>query len=98
MQFYDNGINIDFLVKTSLINIFYIANRIITFYPIIQCICFCVDNQESALSQFRKTGEKTVTMGYKLDMIFHQIRLGLFYMDHDLIKRNLEKAQRYKMP
>jgi len=58
--------------------------------------CFCFVNQESALSQFRKTGEKTVTMGYKLDMIFHQIRLGLFYMDHDLIKRNLEKAQRYK--
>ncbi|KAK2183012.1 hypothetical protein NP493_328g05013 [Ridgeia piscesae] len=52
-----------------------------------------IGDKESALSQFRKTGEKTVTMGYKLDMIFHQIRLGLFYMDHDLIKRNLEKAQ-----
>ena len=29
----------------------------------------------------------------KLDIVFHQIRLGLFYMDHDLITRNLEKAQ-----
>ena len=29
----------------------------------------------------------------KLDLIFHQIRIGLFYMDHDLITRNLEKAQ-----
>ena len=49
--------------------------------------------KEEAVTQFRKTNEKTVTTGYKLDMIFHQLRLGLFYMDHDLIKRNLEKAQ-----
>ena len=46
------------------------------------------------MTQFRKTGEKTVTLGFRLDMVFHQIRLGLFFMDHDLIKRNLEKAQR----
>ena len=49
--------------------------------------------QELALTQFRKTGEKTLTLGYRLDMMFHQIRIGLFYMDHDLIKRSLEKAQ-----
>ncbi|ELU15978.1 hypothetical protein CAPTEDRAFT_152596 [Capitella teleta] len=49
--------------------------------------------KEQVLSQYRKVGEKTVTLGYRLDMVFHQIRLGLFYMDHDLIKRNLEKAQ-----
>ena len=48
--------------------------------------------QEACLSQFRKTAEKTVTLGFKLDMIFHQLRLGLFYMDHDLVTRNLEKA------
>ncbi|CAH1782472.1 unnamed protein product, partial [Owenia fusiformis] len=52
-----------------------------------------IGDKENCLSQFRKTGEKTVTLGYKLDMVFHQIRLGLFYMDHDLITRNLEKAQ-----
>merc|ERR1711976_178090 len=49
--------------------------------------------KEQVLSQFRKVGEKTVTLGYRLDMVFHQIRLGLFSMDRDLIKRNLEKAQ-----
>lgn len=49
--------------------------------------------KELALGQFRKTGEKTLTLGYRLDMMFHQIRIGLFYMDHDLIKRSLEKAQ-----
>lgn len=48
--------------------------------------------KEASLSQFRKTAEKTVTLGFKLDMLFHQIRLGLFYMDHDLVTRNLEKA------
>merc|ERR1711894_659725 len=52
-----------------------------------------IGNKEGAISQFRKTGEKTVTLGFKLDIVFHQIRMGLFYMDHDLIKRNLEKAQ-----
>lgn len=52
-----------------------------------------IGDKEAALTQFRITGEKTVTLGFRLDMVFHQIRLGLFYMDHDLIKRNLEKAQ-----
>ncbi|XP_074645041.1 26S proteasome non-ATPase regulatory subunit 6-like [Tubulanus polymorphus] len=52
-----------------------------------------IGDKEGALSQFRKTGEKTTTLGYRLDMVFHQIRMGLFYMDKDLINRNLEKAQ-----
>lgn len=47
------------------------------------------------MTQFRKTQEKTVTLGYRLDLVFHLIRMGLYYMDHDLITRNLEKAQRY---
>lgn len=49
--------------------------------------------KDLALAQFRKTGERTLTLGYRLDMVFHEIRIGLFYMDHDLIKRSLEKAQ-----
>lgn len=49
--------------------------------------------KDLALAQFRKTGEKTLTLGYRLDMMFHQIRIGLFYMDHTLIKTSLEKAQ-----
>lgn len=41
------------------------------------------------------TEEQTVGSGQKLDLVFTVIRLGLFYMDHDIIKRNLEKAKRY---
>ncbi|XP_064632860.1 26S proteasome non-ATPase regulatory subunit 6-like [Lineus longissimus] len=52
-----------------------------------------IGDKEAALTQFRKTGEKTTTLGYRLDSVFHLIRLGLFYMDHDLVTRNLEKAQ-----
>ena len=47
----------------------------------------------SIIRSFRLTYEKSVSLGMKLDLIFHQIRIGLFYMDHDLITRNLEKAQ-----
>ncbi|KAL4227085.1 26S proteasome non-ATPase regulatory subunit 6 [Mactra antiquata] len=52
-----------------------------------------IGDKDECLSQFRKTQEKTVTLGYRLDLVFHLIRVGLFYMDHDLINRNLEKAQ-----
>ncbi|KAL3853217.1 hypothetical protein ACJMK2_016774 [Sinanodonta woodiana] len=52
-----------------------------------------IGDKDACLSQFRKTQEKTVTLGYRLDLVFHLIRIGLFYMDHDLITRNLEKAQ-----
>jgi len=52
-----------------------------------------VGEKDEALTAFRLTYEKSVSLGMKLDLIFHQIRIGLFYMDHDLITRNLEKAQ-----
>jgi 26S proteasome regulatory subunit N7 len=45
------------------------------------------------LTQFRKTYEKTVTLGHRLDLIFHQIRLGFFFLDFDVISRNLDKAK-----
>lgn len=52
-----------------------------------------IGDKELSLSQFRKTYEKTATLGQKLDMIFHQIRIGFFYIDYDIINRNLEKAK-----
>ncbi|PVD24204.1 hypothetical protein C0Q70_14674 [Pomacea canaliculata] len=52
-----------------------------------------IGDKAAALSQFRKTYDKTVALGYRLDLVFQLIRLGLFYMDHDLINKNLEKAQ-----
>lgn len=52
-----------------------------------------IGDRENALTQFRKTFEKTATLGHKLDIVFHQIRIGFFYLDYDLIKRNLDKAK-----
>ena len=37
--------------------------------------------------------EKAVALGYKLDILFYQIRIGLFYLDNDLITRNIDKAK-----
>lgn len=52
-----------------------------------------IGDKEGALSAFRKTADKTVSLGHRLDIVFHIIRIGLFYMDHDLITRNIDKAK-----
>jgi len=57
-----------------------------------QYLCSMGD-REQALTWLRKTYDKTVTLGHRLDVIFYQLRLGLFYMDQDLIERNLDKAK-----
>ena len=54
---------------------------------------FCIKFQEKALSVFRLAYDKAVALGYKLDIIFYQIRIGLFYLDNDLITRNIDKAK-----
>jgi len=51
--------------------------------------------QEKALTVFRLAYDKAVALGYKLDIIFYQIRIGLFYRDNDLITRNSDKAKTY---
>lgn len=53
-----------------------------------------VSPQEGALTAFRKTYDKTVALGHRLDIVFYLLRIGLFYMDNDLITRNTEKAKR----
>ena len=50
--------------------------------------------QEKAESVYRAAFEKTVGLSYRMDITFYLIRLGLFFMDHDLITRNIEKATR----
>ncbi|WP_348256801.1 hypothetical protein, partial [Salmonella enterica] len=45
------------------------------------------------LTVFHLAYEKAVALGYKLDIIFYQIRIGLFYLDIDLITRNIDKAK-----
>ncbi|XP_046840064.1 26S proteasome non-ATPase regulatory subunit 6-like [Xenia sp. Carnegie-2017] len=52
-----------------------------------------IGDKEGALLALRKTLEKTSTTGFKLDIMFYYLRIGLFYMDHDLITRNIEEAK-----
>jgi len=51
-----------------------------------------IGDKTNAVTQYRLTLEQTVGSGQKLDVILTLIRVGLFWMDHDLITRNLEKA------
>lgn len=51
-----------------------------------------IGDKDAAVEAIRKTMEKTVGLGNRMDLLFHNIRIGLFYMDHSLIKANLEKA------
>ncbi|TWW61789.1 26S proteasome non-ATPase regulatory subunit 6 [Takifugu flavidus] len=55
-----------------------------------------IGDKEGALTAFRKTYDKTVALGHRLDIVFYLLRIGLFYMDNDLITRNTEKAKRQK--
>lgn len=52
-----------------------------------------IADKEEAVKAFAKTYDKTVSLGQRLDLVFHNIRLGFFYLDHSLITRNLEKAK-----
>ncbi|UXI19053.1 Alpha-mannosidase [Sarcoptes scabiei] len=52
-----------------------------------------IGDKENSLQAFRKTYEKTVSLGHRLDLLFHLIRIGLFYLDHKLIATNIEKAK-----
>lgn len=52
-----------------------------------------IGSKDLALEQFRKTYEKTATLGNRLDSVFHQVRIGFFFQDFDLISRNLDKAK-----
>ena len=47
------------------------------------------------MATFRLAYDKTVALGYRMDVVFYLLRIGLFYTDHELIKSNLEKAQRF---
>lgn len=62
-------------------------------FVISACTVFFFFLQEKALSVFRLAYDKAVALGYKLDIIFYQIRIGLFYLDNDLITRSIDKAK-----
>jgi len=52
-----------------------------------------IGDKEATITAFRKAYDKTVSLGHRLDIVFNLIRFGLFYMDHDLITRNVDKAK-----
>ena len=52
-----------------------------------------IGDKDECLSVFRKAYDKTLALGQRLDIIFNIIRIGMFYMDHDLITRNIDKAK-----
>ncbi|CAH0564759.1 unnamed protein product [Brassicogethes aeneus] len=52
-----------------------------------------IGDKDNCVSTFRQTYDKTVSLGHRLDIIFHLIRIGLFFMDHDIIVRNIDKAK-----
>jgi len=52
-----------------------------------------IGDKDNAINTFRQTYEKTVSLGHRLDIVFHMIRIGLFFMDHDIIVRNIDKAK-----
>jgi 26S proteasome regulatory subunit N7 len=55
---------------------------------------FCqIGDKAEALKAFRITYEKTVGIGYRIDLVFNLIRLGLFFSDHKLINANIAKAK-----
>jgi len=52
-----------------------------------------IGDKKAAIESVRKTKEKTVGLGNRMDLVFLNIRIGLFFMDHDIIKTNIEKAK-----
>jgi 26S proteasome regulatory subunit N7 len=52
-----------------------------------------IGDKDAAVSAFRQTYEKTVGMGYRIDLVFNLIRLGLFFLDHKIISANIAKAK-----
>uniref|UniRef100_A0A8B9GAE9 26S proteasome regulatory subunit Rpn7 N-terminal domain-containing protein n=1 Tax=Amazona collaria TaxID=241587 RepID=A0A8B9GAE9_9PSIT len=50
-------------------------------------------DKEGALTAFRKTYDKTVALGHRLDILFYLLRICLFYMGNNLIIWNTEKAR-----
>jgi len=51
-----------------------------------------VGDKDAAIEAVRKTADKTVGLGNRMDLVFLNIRIGLFFTDHTIIKANIAKA------
>ncbi|TKS72708.1 26S proteasome non-ATPase regulatory subunit 6 [Collichthys lucidus] len=56
-----------------------------------------IGDKEGALTAFRKTYDKTVALGHRLDIVFYLLRIGHFYMDSDPITCNWDRRNRLKV-
>ncbi|XP_022923807.1 26S proteasome non-ATPase regulatory subunit 6 homolog [Cucurbita maxima] len=52
-----------------------------------------IGDKDRALEQLKVTESKTVAVGLKMDLVFHTLQLGFFYMDFDLISKSIDKAK-----
>ncbi|OEL26719.1 26S proteasome non-ATPase regulatory subunit 6 [Dichanthelium oligosanthes] len=52
-----------------------------------------VGEKEKALEQLKVTEGNTVAVGQKMDLVFHTLQIGFFYMDFDLISKSIDKAK-----
>lgn len=52
-----------------------------------------IGDKEKSLEQLKITEGKTVAVGQKMDLVFHTLRLGFFYLDFNLISINIDKAK-----
>ncbi|XP_009413439.2 26S proteasome non-ATPase regulatory subunit 6 [Musa acuminata AAA Group] len=53
-----------------------------------------IGDKEKALEQLNITEGKTVAVGQKMDLVFHTLQLGFFYMDFNLISKSIDKAKK----
>ncbi|RCN46202.1 PCI domain protein [Ancylostoma caninum] len=52
-----------------------------------------IGDKENACKTFTSTYDKSVGMGYRIDLVFNMIRVGLFFLDHSLINQHITKAK-----
>lgn len=52
-----------------------------------------IGDKNASVEATRRTLEKTVGIGNRMDMVFNLIRIGLFFMDHALVRANVDKAK-----
>lgn len=52
-----------------------------------------VGDKDKALDEFEKLFEKTSILGTKIDIVLAIIRIGMFFDDKMLVKKNVERAQ-----
>lgn len=52
-----------------------------------------IGDKENVCKTFTSTYDKTVGMGYRIDLVFNMIRVGLFFLDHSLINQHITKAK-----